>query len=328
MVVAMWTGHEARALRAALRMTIEGFAEHLGVTPRAVAKWEARGPTIVPVPEMQQVLDAALDRATPAQQQRFEILRRGAPASGKASGVPAGELWTAGPTPSGPIAGVDVSLGLPWSPLALHAGANDDTLDGDMKRRSFLLGVPAAALLSRAGLPRPRWGGTDVPVPNEAVIDDLVEAIAVEKRLCDQLGARAVQGLAAENVRLATDLLRSSPPAALRSRLAAVASEAATEAGFVYASTRQLPAVQSYYQLAAELAQESGDPRLEAFLLGSWSRRVADESYFRLGDGQSDDVARALPYVERAQAAEARRPSPATSVYVATVEAQLRACGG
>jgi len=87
--VAEWTGRETRALRIGLRMTIEGFAEHLGVAARTVAKWEARGGMIVPVPTIQDLLDSALERATPTQQSRFEILRfRGRPPSGATSGPP------------------------------------------------------------------------------------------------------------------------------------------------------------------------------------------------------------------------------------------------
>jgi hypothetical protein len=55
-------------------MTIEAFAEHLGVAVRTVAKWEAQGPKIVPTPAIQEVLDAALERTTPAQQSRFQML--------------------------------------------------------------------------------------------------------------------------------------------------------------------------------------------------------------------------------------------------------------
>jgi transcriptional regulator with XRE-family HTH domain len=55
-------------------MTIEAFAEHLGVAVRTVAKWEAQGPKIVPTVGIQEVLDAALERATPAQQSRFQLL--------------------------------------------------------------------------------------------------------------------------------------------------------------------------------------------------------------------------------------------------------------
>ncbi len=74
-VVAMWTGQEARALRIGLRMTIEAFAEHLGAAVRTVARWEAEGSKTVPLPTMQEALDTVLERATPTQQSRFEILR-------------------------------------------------------------------------------------------------------------------------------------------------------------------------------------------------------------------------------------------------------------
>jgi transcriptional regulator with XRE-family HTH domain len=74
MVITVWSGREARALRAGLRMTIEAFAQHLGVAVRTVAKWEAQGPKIVPTVGIQEVLDTALERATPAQQSRFQML--------------------------------------------------------------------------------------------------------------------------------------------------------------------------------------------------------------------------------------------------------------
>ena len=74
MVVTVWSGRETLALRTALRMTFEAIAEHLGVAVRTVAKWEAQGPKIVPSPGIQDVLDAALERATPAQQSRFQML--------------------------------------------------------------------------------------------------------------------------------------------------------------------------------------------------------------------------------------------------------------
>jgi hypothetical protein len=55
-------------------MTIEAFAEHLGVAVRTVAKWEAQGPKIVPTAGIQEVLDTALERATASQQSRFQML--------------------------------------------------------------------------------------------------------------------------------------------------------------------------------------------------------------------------------------------------------------
>jgi hypothetical protein len=53
-----WTAREATALQAALRMTNEGYAEHLGVATRSVASWRAR-PSMVPRRDLQEILDAA-----------------------------------------------------------------------------------------------------------------------------------------------------------------------------------------------------------------------------------------------------------------------------
>ncbi|MYS22232.1 hypothetical protein GA0115240_139213 [Streptomyces sp. DvalAA-14] len=69
-----WTGLEAAALRAALRMSVRGFAENLGVAPRTVAKWEKFRTATEPYPDNQAILDTALARADPAVHMRFEVL--------------------------------------------------------------------------------------------------------------------------------------------------------------------------------------------------------------------------------------------------------------
>ncbi|GLY17809.1 hypothetical protein Kisp01_48230 [Kineosporia sp. NBRC 101677] len=70
--VERWTGRETRALRRALRMTVIGFADHLGVAVRTVSNWEARGADIEPLPEMQAALDTALSRASRESVHRFQ----------------------------------------------------------------------------------------------------------------------------------------------------------------------------------------------------------------------------------------------------------------
>ena len=72
--VERWTGRETRALRRALRMTVVGFAQHLGVSTRTVSKWESRGADIEPLPEMQAALDTALTRSSPQTIRRFRAL--------------------------------------------------------------------------------------------------------------------------------------------------------------------------------------------------------------------------------------------------------------
>ena len=58
----------------ALRMSVRGFAENLGVAPRTVAKWEKFRAATEPYPDNQAILDTALARADPAVHMRFEVL--------------------------------------------------------------------------------------------------------------------------------------------------------------------------------------------------------------------------------------------------------------
>jgi hypothetical protein len=94
-----WSGREASALRAARRMTIRGFAEYLGISPRTVANWQAKGHAICPLPEMQEALDTALAKVGPDARLRFEVLLQ--------SDEPALEsVLTSGSPPYSPLPGL------------------------------------------------------------------------------------------------------------------------------------------------------------------------------------------------------------------------------
>jgi transcriptional regulator with XRE-family HTH domain len=69
-VIDQWTGRHARALQLALRLTSEAFAEHLGISPRTVAKWRKR-PDMVPSPQLQEALDTSLNLAGDDVRTRF-----------------------------------------------------------------------------------------------------------------------------------------------------------------------------------------------------------------------------------------------------------------
>jgi hypothetical protein len=71
--VITWTGQAACTLQAALRMTNEAFAAHLGIGIRTVASWHQR-PEMLPKAVMQQILDEALQRASIDQKRRFAQL--------------------------------------------------------------------------------------------------------------------------------------------------------------------------------------------------------------------------------------------------------------
>lgn len=66
-----WTGLEAKLLRQALRFSVRGFAEHLGVGARTVNEWEARLAGITLRPHMQEIMDTALARASDEARARF-----------------------------------------------------------------------------------------------------------------------------------------------------------------------------------------------------------------------------------------------------------------
>ena len=69
-LIEKWTGRHAHALRDALRLTNEAFAEHLGIAPRTVTKWRER-PEMEPSHLMQQALDTSLRQAPPDARIRF-----------------------------------------------------------------------------------------------------------------------------------------------------------------------------------------------------------------------------------------------------------------
>jgi hypothetical protein len=70
-----WTGKAACALQAAMRLSNEAFAERLGIGVRTVAGWHQK-PATRPQSAMQQILDTAIDQASPAVRSRFEALVR------------------------------------------------------------------------------------------------------------------------------------------------------------------------------------------------------------------------------------------------------------
>lgn len=74
-IVETWTGAAACTLQAALRLTNDQFAEHLGISTRTVVRWHAR-PELAPRTEMQQLLDTTLEKAGDAVRRRFGLLLR------------------------------------------------------------------------------------------------------------------------------------------------------------------------------------------------------------------------------------------------------------
>src|ERR1700733_3882772 len=87
-----WTGREARLLREAMRMSVRDFAGRLGVSARAVSKWEAGGERMVPRPDSQSILDTVLENSPSNARIRFEQLLGGRADRHGELEVPSGQI--------------------------------------------------------------------------------------------------------------------------------------------------------------------------------------------------------------------------------------------
>ncbi|WP_194838900.1 hypothetical protein [Nocardia sp. XZ_19_369] len=94
-----WTGFEAETLQRVTRQSIREFARRLGIDPKTVTTWRARGQSIQVRPLTARLLDITLDRSTPDQRGEFyriiatrpPSLTMDSPAQLRAGTRPAGE---------------------------------------------------------------------------------------------------------------------------------------------------------------------------------------------------------------------------------------------
>ena len=112
-----WTGVEAAALRAAHRMSIRAYAEHLGLATASVSNWERKGKSVQLRTETKQILDTDLQRATEQVRERFFAALANRSESSKLRNEepetfaePVGREWPIPPGPEG-IAEAWVALG-------------------------------------------------------------------------------------------------------------------------------------------------------------------------------------------------------------------------
>jgi transcriptional regulator with XRE-family HTH domain len=123
--VQLWTGHTACALQAALRMTNEAFAAHLGTAVRTVATWHQK-PDRVPSAEMQQALDTTLEHAGEGTKARFA--KNAADTAARPEPTSPALKGSAHAAEDGTANAVE-DLAVPASPT-IKAGTAEDTQDG------------------------------------------------------------------------------------------------------------------------------------------------------------------------------------------------------
>ncbi len=321
--VERWTGRETRALRRGLRMTVVGFAEHLGVSARTVSNWESRGADIEPLPEMQAALDTALGRADAGTRERFQaaVGRALPPAQpqrggrGGAAAEPAppsqfsvlddvGPLGGAGPTlERRPVRG-PVRPGRGADPIRVLSAAQV------MSAAGTWLSGPVEPLTTRpAGSAGP---GVEV---SPGLMDTLESRVSQLRRVDDLQGGVVVLRLADHDLTWTLDLLGSAAmaPATAR-RLHTVVAELAQLAGWLACDLGMVGQAQRYWVRGLRAAGAAGDTRLGAYI-------VSCLSYQALWYGQGQE-ALALASIARDGVGEPRSGAVQALLWTRTARAR------
>lgn len=240
-VVDQWTGREARLLRQALRLSVRGFADYLGVGIRTISKWEAEGVARTPRPDYQAVLDTALGRATDEQRTRF--------------------AETAGLTDGGRPAPAEAA---PPRPATHH------------DEPPSLTGAP---WLPRLNVGQLRELGQTLDEASEQTEDELTayfERKLVESQTRDgDLGpVDALPSALSVIAAIETSARRVSLP--VRRELLCLAARGSEFAGWLYRDAGAFDQATYWYDRAAEWAQEGGSAQLQGYVLLRRSQMAYD----------------------------------------------------
>jgi tetratricopeptide (TPR) repeat protein len=255
-----WTGREARALRAAMRLSIRDFAEYLGVGVRTVTKWQARGEDLNLRPAMQSVLDAAFDRATPEIRERFELI------------VSADDPHVTGPVASDSLAapglGVDTWHRCDTEALAAFLRTGPPVEPGAANEFAH------------------EWRVVDPPQMVEMVSGRrvgerlaqlIVERVDMLRRMDDFLGGGDLHDLVARELRVTLDLVREASYTEPVGRvLLGAVGELCQLAGWVATDAGLNERAERYYLGGVTAAHAAGDAPLAAHLLSSLAYQMAN----------------------------------------------------
>jgi tetratricopeptide (TPR) repeat protein len=341
--VERWTGLEARALRRALRMTVVGFAEYLGVGTRTVSKWEARGTDIEPLPEMQAVLDTALGRADPASAERFRLLAGSESESNTVEKTAGGSsalmqtqkrFITVDEQPAVTadlVAGVSSSLAVPdWGSDPLTVLSELGRNDVDVQRRRVLeaAAYSAAALAlpdqawwqEMAGRGKERASGGSLLV-GRADVDAVAEMVQLFSKVDQRRGGghartAVVQYLTSD---VAPYLHGSFADDKTRRDLFKASSELAYLAGWMAFDNGDHAIAQRYFTTAVQLAAEADDPPLAGYILRAMAHQAIDRGHLR----EALDLATAAMSGDRYS-----RATPRERALIGVVHARALAANG
>lgn len=319
--VCRWTGREATALRAALRLSLRGFAARLGVGARTVSRWEELQQDTVPLPEIQAVLDTALAQASEDAQARFSLILQ-ASADGEPSTPqaledhpetrqedadierPAPPLTpdlSGGPPPLVVTLLTQLARLLQQGGVSVSPQQRDHALQrlvdlahdwiGNMDRREILqlLGSATSALIAwplLADLNTDEQQRVARTITSPTRVDDKVishiESVYWSCRQQDDaLGPQAVLNTVTAQEQLVRTLLPECP-SGLRPRLLSIYSALSASVGWLYFDLNDLAAAVRYYEQARVIAHEAENAEHAALVLCQLSHTAAWSGHTRL----------------------------------------------
>ncbi|HEX6499869.1 MAG TPA: hypothetical protein VF054_12670 [Micromonosporaceae bacterium] len=260
--VRRWTGHETRALRQAMRMSIRAFASYLGVGVRTVAGWESSA-GVSPRPEMQAALDTALARASDEVKARFALILD--------AGRPDPQPVRTGIAPPG----VRSAL---LAPREWNRHTTDDLTaflagDGDLDDHAALRLAHEWRIVDPPQVVEVH-AGRRVGERLARVIEERIEAL---RRMDDVLGGGEVHDLVHRELRVTLDLLRgASYSEKTGRRLLGAVADLCQLAGWVAGDAGLYPLAERYYLGGVSAAHAADDRRLAAHLLSSLAYQKAN----------------------------------------------------
>jgi DNA-binding transcriptional regulator YiaG/tetratricopeptide (TPR) repeat protein len=261
--VQRWSGHDARLLREAMRMSLRDFAARLGVNERVVSKWEAGGTSVHPRPVNQQILDTTLAQADHSIQQRFRCFtgQAGASVAQVTSRSPAGPAGPGEPLNARPpevlsVANPEVGPAITTNSV-YHQVTMGLCLDEETPPSQELF---AAAEAVRREVEDTLARGTISP----ARLDRLEELVANHIRVYTTTPpAHALANLLndfADVQRLAVQ----RQPAMIQARLSEISALLATLAADSLMKLGQIPHARAWYGTAQIAADDSANTELRA----------------------------------------------------------------
>ncbi|TCO59811.1 hypothetical protein EV192_104654 [Actinocrispum wychmicini] len=295
--VGQWTGAETKALRLAMRLSIRDFAHRLDVAPRTVARWEARGTTLILSHDSQGLVDTVFARVSAEVQERFSVELEAAnpvasealvPVSTDADATVQLPVVIDGRFLLVPLDDVDMTAGgleallgdATGMRLVEHSIAAEADTMNPLDRRAFLKAGFGFAAWSALNPDEQAHVAAALETPSRSVDHSVIGYF--ERQLHTYMADDGTQG-PAKTLPAALGLVAAVEQSArdvdpeLRRQLLAVGSRIAEFVGWLYRDVHDPLKAGFWRDQATEWAQEAGDPAMQGYILLKKAQAAYDE---------------------------------------------------